>query len=52
MGIINKAMQPSNVDAHLGFNVSYICLANNGNAAPNKLRTTVLPAKAEAAKKR
>jgi hypothetical protein len=51
IGIMTNAMNPSNVDAHCGFSFSYICVANNGNAAPARLRKTVLDARAEAATK-
>ena len=46
---MSNAMNPSKVDAHRGFSLSYICVANSGNAAPARLRQTVLDARAEAA---
>jgi hypothetical protein len=49
MGIMASAMNPSSDDAHRGFSLLYICVANNGNAAPARLRKTVLDARAEAA---
>lgn len=52
IGTINNAKQPSNVEAHLAFKASYICVANSGKAAPKTLRTTVLAAKADAATNR
>ena len=52
MGTIRSAKQPSSVEAHLAFKASYICVANNGKAAPNELRTTVFEASADAATKR
>jgi hypothetical protein len=51
MGIMASAMNPSSDDAHRGFSLLYICVANNGNAAPARLRKTVLDARAEAATK-
>jgi hypothetical protein len=51
IGIMTSAMKPSNVEAHCGFNLSYICVANNGKAAPARLRQTVLEARADAATK-
>lgn len=49
IGIKASAMNPSSEDAHRGFSLSYICVANNGNPAPARLRMTVFDARAEAA---
>ncbi len=52
IGANSAAMHPKSVLAHLGFSVSYICVANRGNPAPNRDRITVLHARALAATKR
>lgn len=52
IGTMANAMNPRRDDAHGVPNRSYICLANSGNAAPTRLRQTVLAARAEAATKR
>lgn len=47
-----SATNPRSVDAHLGFNASYIWFAKRGKAAPKALRKTVFEASADAATKR
>lgn len=49
IGTSRQAMQPTSVEAHLGFNDSYICVAKSGKLAPNEERITALMASAEAA---